>query len=374
MHMVQNDPLQDIVVSELSSIHEIDRSSWNELVDQFGICIFHRYEWLSAYEASYPHKAVKSVHHLIGQTSSGELIALLPLFHTQKCPYWLSMAAEIGHSSDIFSKPYLASHSWYAFYSDVIGDRSSEKYGIFIKKAVEHIDDICERLAIPYSCFTAIRPTDSLSQLLQNEGYRPFNIMNNTVLDLQTSDFDEYVKGLSSYNMRHNIKRYSQRLMEAGIRKDWLMNPSREQVITFYDLLVETYRRHSGVDLTDPVETISSIFTEMPENAGLIILRNDDSWIAAALCFVHKNIFTACYPGMMMSESLRPLNLRLNLYCASIEQALKLNCTHMEFGRTGYEFKAKLGIKKNLTHTLVKAYGNAASEIYDSFSKLEERV
>ena len=361
----------DITISEFSSITQIEESIWNELVDQFSISTFHKYEWMRAYEKSYPHQALKSVHHLVGRNSFGELIALLPLFHTQGCPYWLSMAAEIKHSTDIFSKPYLASHSWYAFYSDVIGDRDSDEYETFIKQAVRRIDVICAQLEIPYSCFTAIKPTDPLSQLLQNEGYRPFNIMDNNALNLQTDNFEEYVKNLRSYKMRRNIKAYSKRLENSGIKKGWLVKPTTGEIEKFHDLLFETYTRHAAAHLTDPLETLSSIFTEMPENAGLFVLHNDKDWIAAANCFVNKDVFTACYAGMIMSDPLKRLNLRLNLYCAIIEQAMKLNCIRVEFGRTGYEFKAKMGIAREPTRTLIKAYGDNAGEVYNSFHELE---
>ncbi len=159
----------------------------------------------------------------------------------------------------------------------------------------------------------------------------------------------------------------------SGKIKSWFANPTRNQIEKFHQLLTETYRRHAGTDLTDPIKTLNAIFSGMPESAGLVVLHNGDDWIAAALCFVHKKTFTACYPGMMMTAALKPLNLRLNLYCACIEQAFKLKCTHMEFGRTGYDYKAKLGIQKCLTPTLVKAYGRKASKIYDSFDELRER-
>lgn len=368
------------MLSELSSIHDIDRAEWNELVDQHGGTIFHRHEWLAAYEKFYPHQAVKSVHHLVGRSASGGLIGLLPLFHTQNCPYWLSMSEEIKTTTgDFFSRPYLASHSWYAFYSDVIGDRSTEEYKNYIGCAVRRIDTICEQQNIPYSCFTAIKQTDQLTQFLQNEGYRAFNIMNNTALDLQTNSYAEYVRNLppphdNRHDIKKHIRRYGQRLVAVGIEKSWFANPSQKQIEKFHQLLTETYRRHAGTDLTDPLETLTALFNGMVESAGLVVLHKGDEWVAAALCFSHNYVFVAGYAGMLMTDELKPLNLRLNLYCACIERAFQLKCTHMEFGRTCYDYKAKLGIQKCLTQTLVKAYGNSAGEIYSFFDGLRERA
>lgn len=363
-----------ISISEISSISEIEKTKWNEFVDRFGLSIFQRHEWLAAYEEAYPNHAVKSVHHLIGKNSTGEIIGLLPLFHILNCPYWLSIAEDIPHTSDIFQKPYLASQSWYAFYSDIIGDRKCDDYKIFVKKAVVKIEKICLRLHIPYSNFTAVSPDDPLYQLLAQEGYRPFDIMHNTVLELTAESYSEHIKNLSSSNARHNIKKYSKRLASAGIGKTWLMNLTLNEIERFHFLLVETYKRHGGAELAEPKYNLEAIFNNMPENAGLIVLKNESQWIAAALCYVHNHTFYACYPGMMMNDFLRPLNLRLNLYCACIEQAFKLGCNYVEFGRTGYEFKGKLGIKKHLTNTLIKAYGDGAEQIYDSFNELKERL
>jgi len=362
-------------IKEFSSIHQFPQAKWNDLVDRFGTSVYQRWEWLAAYEQGYPLKALKSVHHLVGYSGSGQLIALLPLFCVKNDPYWLSVAADLKNApQEFFAMPYLISPSWYGFYSDIVGDKQTADYASFVEQAAERIEQICQSLKLPYCCFNAILKTNRSGQLLQEVGYRPYTIMDNTTLSLKGSRFADYINGLTSNNMRNNIRRYARRLAAADIEQQIISAPTSEQIDKFYNLLVQTFARHGNPKLADPVYTLQAIFSAFGKNAQLVVLHKEEQWIAAAICLVDGDVFYACFPGMLMNEELRPLNLRLNLYCGCIKRALELGCRKVEFGRTGYEFKAKLGIDRLPTPTLVKAYAKEADFIYDSFSKLGARL
>ncbi len=232
-------------VIDISSIKQIKPNQWNSLVSGSNSSVFHTWEWFNAYENVYPNGALKEVHHIVVYSHKGNILAILPLLHIKRDPLWLAIATNYNVAEmEILNLDCLLSHSWYSFYSRILSIDSSLTYLSDIEKKIAQI---CEFNSIPYCCFSSVEINDPLYARLINQGHKPYSIIFNNRLGPLPSDFNQYIKFISSSNIRRNLIRYKNRLKNFGIKEEWIQSPSDNVINEFYLLISAACKR-----LNDP--------------------------------------------------------------------------------------------------------------------------
>jgi predicted N-acyltransferase len=183
------------------------------------------------------------------------------------------------------------------------------------------------------------------------KGFTELLLKEDTYLDLNFTDFDDYLSFLSEDAWR------SARMTLKRASKEWKIrtvftNEFSEWKETTHRLQGYLCERHDAYRSHFPEQFYVALEKNMKDNAELMIFFKDDIFLAFGLPFYSSTICEHKLIGV--DPKYRKYQAYFLFYYEGIRRAIERGQKRMYFGSTTYEFKERIGCKREKLHGLVK--------------------
>lgn len=179
---------------------------------------------------------------------------------------------------------------------------------------------------------------------LQKKGFKKFDSLPTTLLEVKFRDFEEYMKTLSGanrYDLRRKFKKVDGRVkIDLKIADDL----DESELKDVYKLYLDIVDRHDmGFELL-PAAFFRNISKNMPGNVKYFLWRMDGKLAAFLLCLVSNDTLIDYYVGMDYSIA-HDYHLYFLKFRDVLNWCIDKKITRYEMGITGYEPKRRLGFE-----------------------------
>ncbi|MBU7031735.1 MAG: GNAT family N-acetyltransferase [Theionarchaea archaeon] len=183
------------------------------------------------------------------------------------------------------------------------------------------------------------------------EGYVQCPPYDNTYIDLNFSDFDDYLESLPS-NARRSV-----RITMNRAEKKWRLRLNSTNEFTRWK---EVTRRLQGYVCEEhhnfrwhlPLTFYDALETHLKNDAELLICFTDDIPIVYGLALNTPE--TCQYKFVGIDPAYRHYHAYFLLYYEGIKRAIERGQSRIYFGTSNYEFKEKIGCLRESLHGLVR--------------------
>jgi predicted N-acyltransferase len=214
-----------------------------------------------------------------------------------------------------------------------------------VMEIIEHrMDALARRVRAPIIAFKDFDESyDKLLDPLVKNGYLKIDSLPMTRLDLDFSDFEEYLKTLSSatrYDFRRKLKKASSVKVDSS-----LVTALDEKTLDeVYELYLQAVEIHDmGFEIV-PKEFFRLISKNMPKETKFFLFRINGKLTAFVFCLVSDGLLLDYYLGFDYTPA-----HEYHLYFVKFKEVLNWCLAHgiktYEMGTTGYEPKRRLGFE-----------------------------
>jgi predicted N-acyltransferase len=190
---------------------------------------------------------------------------------------------------------------------------------------------------------------DSIKPSLK--GFTAFSMQEDTYLDLDFADFDEYLASLEEkawrsarMTLKRARKEFKIQTVYTNEFSQW--KTTAHQLQGYLCKRFNDYRAHFSLEFYDALER------NLKDNAELILFFKDDIPIAFALPFFTSTICEHKLLGL--DPHYRKYQAYFLFYYEGIRRGIERGHKRMYFGSTTYEFKERIGCKREPLFGLVK--------------------
>ncbi|MBU7016613.1 MAG: GNAT family N-acetyltransferase [Theionarchaea archaeon] len=175
------------------------------------------------------------------------------------------------------------------------------------------------------------------------KGFTSFPMMENTYMDLDYTDFDDYLSTLSR-KARGNIRNTLNKAQKRWNIKTVFTNDFSGWGHTAHQLQDYICKKHDDYRWYLTEEFYSALETQLKERAELLLFLKDDIPLASGLCLNSPNICECKAAGI--NPDYREYQAYFLMYYEEIRRAIERRQKRIYFGSTTYEFKEKIGSKR----------------------------
>jgi predicted N-acyltransferase len=185
----------------------------------------------------------------------------------------------------------------------------------------------------------------------QMDGFVGFSLEDDTYMDLDYTDFDDYLASLNA------TARRSARITMNRAAKKWNLRTIFTNEFSKWKETAYRLQRYTCQHHRDPRWLLTESFYEglekhLRDRAELAICLKEDTPIACALWLNSGDTAHIKYPGI--DPAYRECHAYFLLYYEAIKKALQRNQKRVYFGVSTYEFKERIGCKRQNVYGFVK--------------------
>lgn len=315
-------------------IEDVAPSKWNSAVRAAGGTIFQSHQWLRAYEEGYPD--IEPYHVLVYDDS--ELVAACPTYLETR-DEWLSDYGDIP--------PVLLSHSFQAWYSDILGNPDEQVTTVIL----DTIEDIAENCGAEAVGFGAIPEGESeLRGTLKSTDYTVIQHNCSMVLEVPSS-YDAYMESLDG-NHRRDSRRRVRRDREEGVTAEAVDEVDFD---LFRSLCYEVFEKHGDYEKRFSTDFLRGILTYLEDEVTYMVIKSPEDEIISAFLMLESG--DSLYPWIAgidydYTDAHDP---SIFFYHAVVEYALERGISRIDVGRGVIDFKRKFGYEPRLTYLALKS-------------------
>jgi len=308
------------------TIKGVTQAEWRTLVDT--VSAEQSFGWMRAVEESH----VRDMHYVFLREKANVTAAACCFPHVEELfgismPF-LEIRCPLGSSNAFFS--------------------TSPQQTELLLEGIDAIQRECNTKGV---LLLDLKQSEYEGLLPQLEGFSSVRLDDNTYIDLQFSDFDEYLHSLRT-SARISIKRTINRAQKRGVTSFFTSDFSRwKQVV--HRLQGYTCEQHHNYRWHLPPCFYEALETNVQEEAELVLFFKDDIPLAFALSLNTPRV--AQYKFVGVDPRYRKYDAYFLIYYEGIQRALQRNQERIYFGPSTYEFKKKIGCTRESLFGLVKA-------------------
>ena len=307
------------------TIRAVDEEEWNKVAGTHNV--EQSYRWFKTVEGS----CIRKMHYVFLR-ENGTLEAAACCYPSQEKMYvelpFLEVKAPLGISSAFFSK-------------------GPEQTDMLVKG----LEEICRKEKVKGILILELKRGEYSAIRRQVKGFTDFQVNDDTYVDLNFTDFRDYLSSLS----RKRRKSIKHTLNKA--RKKWEIKPVfTNEFSTWKEVAhrLQTYtcERHNDYKWLLTEQFYEALEKNMKETAELLLFFKDDVPILSVLSLNTPEISQYRFPGA--DPQYRDYQAYFLLYYEGIKRAIEKRKKRIYFGPTTYEFKEKIGCRKEELFGLVK--------------------
>ncbi len=206
----------------------------------------------------------------------------------------------------------------------------------------------------------------------QLEGFTSLPLLENTYIDLNFTDFEDYLSILNT-NARRSVRVTLRKTQEFGIRTVFTNDFSRwkSAAHTLQGYLCE---KHGDYEWYVSERFYEALEKNMKEKAELLLFFKEDTPLVSAVGLNSPHMVQYRFPGI--DPKYRNYQAYFLIYYEGIKRAIERKQKRIYFGITTYEFKDKIGCKREPLFELVKMENpllNLALKSYLTLSKFNSQ-
>lgn len=318
----------------LSSIDDISREEWNEVVISSGSSVFHTHEWLKSYEAS-PPAPLHGVHHLVYRNQSRAKV-VAPLYDVSEDPHYTGYGPDYGFDHEILRTRMLVGHSWYSYFNGVCATIPADQYA---DDLVDQMDRIAREVEAPIYGFPGIPENSNFNSHLERLGFAPVYTEATSGVNFAGSH-DGHLATLRTKKFRKEFRRLATmpEKLDAEVRYEC----STHYIDQFATLVEDVCQRH-GIPTINPPDNIRSIFREMPEYVHFITAWSKEETLLGGFILLHFEGTLYAWIAGLNYDCNKRFGTYYALYSNTLTLAEKLGVRRIEMGRSMYGFKTRMG-------------------------------
>ncbi|MBU7048406.1 MAG: GNAT family N-acetyltransferase [Theionarchaea archaeon] len=225
--------------------------------------------------------------------------------------------------------------------------RTPEQAGMLLKG----LEDVRRKEKVGGISILELKRREFISLKNHLKRFTPFPIQGNTFIDLQFTDFEDYLSSLDAESRRsirktlnRAEKRWNISVLFTNEFSRWKKVANRLQGYTCQQH--NDYRTHLTEAFYDAVEK------HLRENAELILFLKDDIPIVSGLSLYTSDV--SLHKAAGIDPQYREYQAYFLLYYEGIKRAIERNQKRIYFGPSTYEFKEKIGCSQEELFGLVK--------------------
>lgn len=177
---------------------------------------------------------------------------------------------------------------------------------------------------------------------LQRSGFTKLDSLPTTELNVWFSNFEEYIKTLSSAN-RYDLRRKFKKVDgHVAIDLEIVDALSEAALRDVYKLYLDIVNKHDMTFELLPIDFFRNISINMPGRVKYFLWRIDGKVAAFLLCLVSKDMLIDYYVGLDYTIA-HDYHLYFLKFRDTLNWCIKHNIKKYEMGITGYEPKRRLG-------------------------------
>jgi predicted N-acyltransferase len=362
--------MSETEVSAFNSVDAIGKESMDTIADDG----FFTYGYFKTLERM---KTIKSkpIYLVVGQ--KGKPIAVAPCFFNPSQVFSLSSRIPIAQNITLainrlgFNPNNIeACHSPDSFHSKILIKKGySEKRILFL--VCKKIDDICKREKILFSSFPYVSEFDRiLMENLGGFGYVKYPSATTYYLDIEWSNFDDYVDSLGSYKIKKNVRREIRKCEESGVsivEEDEFGDIST----TLSDLHSNLFSRYNrGIENPRGSSFFRLLSEHAKDRTRVFVARQHGKIVGFSLFFQHKGILDVSVCGFDYNSQTKTDFTYFNLiYYAPIRLAIQEEMTRIHFSINSDLLKLRRGCKSEKMYSFVKCHNKLLGLLYNLYVK-----
>lgn len=185
----------------------------------------------------------------------------------------------------------------------------------------------------------------------QAKGFITFSRNDNTYIDLNFSDFDDYLSSLDG-EARRSVRKTLNRAEKRWNIKSVFTNEFSAWKSTARSLQRHTVERHGYYRRYFTEQFYDALEKYLKENAELALFFKDDIPLVSGLSLNSPTV--SLHMGAGIDPQYREYQAYFLLYYEGIRRAIEKKQKRIYFGATTYSFKEKIGCKREPLYGLVK--------------------
>jgi predicted N-acyltransferase len=234
---------------------------------------------------------------------------------------------------------------------------------------VEGLEQIRKRERAKGIMLMELKKEEFTSIKKQVTGFMNFPMVDSTYLDLDYTDFDDYLSWLPA-KARRSVR------ITLNKGKKFKVNPLftnefSQWKSTAHRLQGYTCKEHRGDRWHLTEEFYDALERNLKERAELLIIFKDDVPLACVLSLHSTTISQYKFPGV--DPQYRGYHAYFLLYYEAIKKGIEKGQKRIYFGTTGYSFKEKIGCKRKEIFGFIKMgnpFLHLALQPYVAFSRI----
>ena len=240
-----------------------------------------------------------------------------------------------------------------------------------ITRKLEQVAKKYKAAIIAYKDFS--KPYLHLLDPLKKKGFKKFDSLPTTVLEVKFKDFEDYLKTLSAPN-RYDLRRKFKRV-DGKVKIDYKITDTldEEELKGVYKLYLDIVEKHDmGFELL-PAAFFKNLPKNMPGKVKYFLWKIDGKLAAFLLCLVSGDTLIDYYVGMDYSIA-HQYHLYFLKFRDVLNWCIEKGITRYEMGITGYEPKRRLGFEFVPLYIYVKLRNRALRPVFNficNFLKFE---
>ncbi|MBU7016611.1 MAG: GNAT family N-acetyltransferase [Theionarchaea archaeon] len=324
-----------------NTIQDIDEKEWNALINTDHIEQSHA--WYRAVEDS----RMRKMYYIFVQRGARTVAAACCYPFTQKLyvevPF-LDVTTPLGTSIAFFSK-------------------TPEDSRVLI----QGLEEIQKREKTKGFLILDLKKDELIFFRKHMKGVTPFPLCDNTYLNLNYTDFEDYLSSLDA-KARRSIRITLNRAQKRFAVTSLFTHNLSQWASTARSLQEYTCKDHNNYQTFLTEEFYSAVEAHLKEKAELLFLFKDDIPLAFAVILNTSDFAHYKFPGI--DPHYREYQAYFLLYYEGIRRAIEKKQKRIYFGSTTYEFKEKIGCQREKLFGLAKMTNPLLNQGLKSFIAL----
>jgi len=230
----------------------------------------------------------------------------------------------------------------------------NEAYSGVLEAIERRMEALARKINAPITAFKDLDSSyDHLFTPLTKNGYLKIDSLPMTSLKIDFSNFEEYLKTLSSatrYDFRRKLKKAATVKIESNITSTL----DQETLNEVYELYLQAVEEHDmGFEIV-PKEFFRLISINMPEETKYFLFRINGKLAAFVFCLVSEGVLLDYYLGFDYTPA-HEFHLYFVKFKEVMNWCLANGIKTYEMGTTGYEPKRRLNFKFVPVYLYVKS-------------------
>lgn len=251
--------------------------------------------------------------------------------------------------------------------SSAFFSRTPEQAGMLLKG----LEDVRKKEKVGGISILELKRREFISLKNHLKRFTPFPIQGNTFIDLQFTDFEDYLSSLDAESRRSIRKTLNRAEKRWEIKSVVTSDFSRWKEVT-HRLQKYICEEHRDFRMHLTEQFYDALERNLKDKAELMLLFKNDTPIVFGLSINSPTI--SQHKAVGVDPSYREYQGYFLLYYESIKRAIERNQKRIYFGLTTYTFKEKIGCKREGLYGFAKLDNPLLDFTLKSYMKISERI